>query len=400
MFPSIPTDDTHASTETIARDAISILRRLVGFDTTSSESNLSLIAYVEEYLSHYEVAVKRIASSDGTKANLLATIGPRNAGGIILSGHTDVVPVIGQTWSSNPFELTERDGKLFGRGTSDMKSFLALSLACIPQLKKHTLSRPITLAFSYDEEIGCFGAPDLIRALVDDGLGNSTVIVGEPTNMTIVNSHKGMAIFEVVVIGIEAHSSLAHEGISANMAAIEILSVLSKIARDERSNHNDTRFNPPWSTLTVGTISGGTASNILARECRFTFDLRRLPHRDINVVLKPFWETIDNVRNRLKSINEQADVIVKEIASIPPLRQEPEGGAESLATMISGANSYGLAVSYGAEAGQFQNAGLSTVICGPGSISQAHKPDEFIEINQIEEGARFMARMIEYVVKH
>lgn len=380
----------------IARDAVSILERLVAFDTTSADSNLALIEYVERTLAGHGVTSRRILNGDGAKANLLATIGPREGRGIVLSGHTDVVPVTGQTWASAPFTLTRRDGRLYGRGTSDMKSFLALSMAAVPFFAAAGMKRPIHLAFSYDEEVGCLGAPDLIRALIDEGHHPLAVIVGEPTGMTIVNSHKSVGIYRVVVTGREAHSSLVHEGISANMVAIDLLSALSRIADDERIHHRDPRFEPPWSTLTVGTIHGGTAPNILARECRFTFDLRATPDRDAETILAPFWERVAAAHDRLKKEDVQAGITIDRLASVPALRQEEQGAAEQLSAILSGANAPGTAVSYGAEAGLFQEAGISTVICGPGSISQAHRPNEFIEISQIEAGARFMSRLIEF----
>lgn len=385
------------SSVTIVRDAVEILAKLIAFDTTSFGSNLALIGYVETYLASYGIQSRRIVNADGSKANLIATIGPAVDGGVILSGHTDVVPVAGQAWSSDPFELVRRDGKLFGRGTSDMKSFLALALAAVPHLVSTTLARPVHLAFSYDEEVGCLGAPDLIRELVDGGVRPSAAIIGEPTSMQIVNSHKSIHLYEVIVTGREAHSSLVHEGISANMVAIDILTVLAGIARAEQRDYRNPRFEPPWSTLTVGTIQGGTAANILARECRFTFDLRSIPERAVADILQPFWSEIDRVREMLSCEPGAIGISVEHLASVPALHPEIDGEAERLSVLLTGVNHPGGAVSYGAEAGQFQAAGFSTVICGPGSISQAHRADEYIEIDQIEAGAQFIARLIEHV---
>lgn len=398
-MPSViidPRADTQAEPE-ITREAIDILGRLVSFDTTSSESNLALIAYVEAYLAEHGVTSRRIANADGSKANLLATIGDGMAGGIVLSGHTDVVPVKDQPWTSDPFVLTRRGDRLYGRGTSDMKSFLALALAAVPLLARTPLARPVHLAFSYDEEIGCLGAPDLIRNIIDDGYSPMAAIIGEPTGMTIVNSHKSIHLYEVVVIGREAHSSLVHEGVSANMVAIELLATLVEVAEAEQRDHRDPRFEPQWSTLTVGTIQGGTAPNILARECRFTFDLRCIPDREAETVLEPFWRAVERAQARLAAEGDGTGVVINRLAQVPALRREQSGAAEQLSAMLSGANEPGTAVSYGAEAGQFQAAGLSTVICGPGSISQAHRPDEFVELSQIEAGARFIARLVAFV---
>ncbi|WP_447762068.1 acetylornithine deacetylase [Sphingopyxis panaciterrae] len=390
--PGLRHDDNLAPA--LGAAAIDILARLIAFDTTSSASNLALIDYIETYLAGHGVASRRIANADGSKANLLATIGPADGRGIVLSGHTDVVPVAGQPWSQDPFTLTEANGRLYGRGTADMKSFIALALAAIPYLTPRSMTRPVHLAFSYDEEIGCLGAPDLIDALVAEGHRPAAAIIGEPTDMAIVNSHKGIHLYEVVVTGREAHSSLVHEGVSANMIAIDILTVLARIAESERADHRDPRFDPPWSTLTVGTIHGGTAPNILARECRFTFDLRTVPDRDVDAVLAPFWAAVEAARERLVAEGDETGVAVHSLAEVPPLRREEAGAAERLTAMLSEVDAPASAVSYGAEAGQFQNAGMSTVICGPGSILQAHRPDEYIEIAQIEAGARFMSRLI------
>lgn len=378
-------------------EAIEILAKLISFDTTSSRSNLPLIDYVEDYLRGCGIECSRIRNSDGTKANLLARIGPAKPSGIVLSGHTDVVPVKGQSWTSDPFTLTRRGARLYGRGTSDMKSFLALAMAIAPQLSKREVDRPVFLAFSYDEEVGCLGAPDLIDHLVSLSERPSLAIVGEPTSMAIVDSHKGMSLFEIVIRGREAHSSMVHEGISANMVAIDVLAALAAIARRQPEEQLDPRFDPPWSTLTVGTIAGGTAPNILARECRISFDLRHLPGRDVDEMLAPFWTAVEHARTVLKAEDAQADIEVTRLASIPPLESVRENVAEELARAIGGSNTAASAVSYGAEAGQFQAAGLPTVICGPGSIVQAHRPDEYIDLEQIEAGARFMAKLIDRV---
>ncbi|WP_116809200.1 acetylornithine deacetylase [Steroidobacter cummioxidans] len=381
----------------IAREALTVLAQLVAFDTTSSDTNLSLIAYVENYLAAHGVSSKRIANAAGTKANLVATVGPGTDGGVVLSGHTDVVPVTNQPWSSDPFQLTRRGDRLYGRGTSDMKSFIALAMAAVPALQRAPLQRPVHLAFSYDEEIGCLGAPHLIQHIVDSGYRPLATIVGEPTSMTIVNSHKSIHFYELVIRGREAHSSLVHEGVSANMIAIDLLAILSRIAKAEQQHHRDARFEPEWSTLTVGMIHGGTAANILARECRFVFDLRCIPGRDAEQVLKDFWDAVADADAKLKAAGADMGIAVRALAEVPGLRYEKNGAAEKLCAKLQGLEDEGTAVPYGAEAGQFQAAGFSTVICGPGSIAQAHKPDEFIEVSQIEAGARFMSRLVDFV---
>lgn len=387
---------TEVLTEKIAQDTIEILRRLVAFDTTSSGSNLQLIEYVEDYLARFGIEGDRIANGSGTKANFIATLGDHEQGGIILSGHSDVVPVVGQPWTTPPFELTERDGRLYGRGTSDMKAFLALSLAVVPHLAGRALTRPVHLAFSYDEEVGCLGVGDLIVRLLRRWKP-AVAIVGEPTTMGIINGHKSIHIYEVLVRGVEAHSSLPDHGVSANMVAVGLMEVLRVIAGEEERHHRDARFDPPWSTLTIGMINGGTASNILARECRFTFDLRTIPAREAETILAPFWAAIDKARSELEKQGKGATIEANRLAAVPALGAEPDSEAERLCAFLGGSNAPGTAVSYGAEAGYFQQAGISTVICGPGSIEQAHRPDEYIEISQIKAGARFMSRLVEVI---
>jgi acetylornithine deacetylase len=389
--------DSEPLVDEIARESVAILGTLVGFDTTSSSTNLALISHVEQYLSTHGVASERITNEAGTKANLIATIGPGTDGGLVLSGHTDVVPVTNQPWTSDPFRLTRHGDRLYGRGTSDMKAFLALALAAVPALKRAPLQRPVHLAFSYDEEVGCLGAPHLIQHIVAAGYRPLATIVGEPTNMSIVNSHKSMHFYEVLIRGRAAHSSLVNEGVSANMVAIDLLAILSRIAKAEEREHRNARFEPAWSTLTVGVIHGGTAANILARECRFVFDLRCIPGREAKDVLEEFWPAVAAADAKLKAVGNDMGIVVRSIADVPGLRHEKNSAAEQLCAKLQGLEDPGTAVPYGAEAGQFQAAGFSTVLCGPGSIAQAHKPDEYIEVSQIDAGARFMSRLVDFV---
>src|SRR4051812_1306986 len=276
--------------DTLAADAIAMLGRLVAFDTTSRASNLALIAHVEGLLGSLGVAATRVPNADGSKANLYATLGPATEGGVVLSGHTDVVPVDGQPWTSDPFALTERDGRLYGRGTCDMKGFLALALAAAPVFAEPgRLTRPIHLAFSYDEEVGCLGAPAMIAEIARALPRPAAVIVGEPTSMEVVHGHKGITSYYVTVTGHEAHSSLTHLGLSANMVAIGLMHRLSEIAaRLEGDADPHSPFVPKHATLTIGQIEGGTAVNILARQCVFVFDLRCPPGTDPNAILAPF----------------------------------------------------------------------------------------------------------------
>jgi acetylornithine deacetylase len=385
-----------AESEALADRAVEILAALVAFDTTSRGSNLALIEDVEARLARLGVAARRVPNAEGTKANLFATLGPAVPGGVVLSGHTDVVPVDGQPWTSDPFVLTRKGDRLYGRGTCDMKGFLACALAAAPLFADGRLKRPVHLAFSYDEEVGCLGAPDLIRAIAAELPRPSVVVVGEPTDMEAVSGHKGIASFRVVVTGREAHSSLAHLGASANMAAISLLTALAALARDLTARADPASpFHPKGATLTVGQINGGTAVNILARECVFAFDLRTPPGLDPHEILAGFFQLCREVDADLKTRAPEAGVRVEHRASTPALSPEPGSAAEALARRLAGDNGPPRAVAYAAEAGQFQQAGFSTVICGPGSIDQAHQPDEYVELSQIERGVQFMRRLAE-----
>ncbi|WP_168075770.1 acetylornithine deacetylase [Caulobacter sp. SSI4214] len=385
-----------ASSEVLSDRAIDLLAKLVAFDTTSRGSNLALIQWVEGYLADLGVPARRVPNADGTKSNLMATIGPAVEGGIVLSGHTDVVPVDGQPWSSDPWTLTERDGRLYGRGTCDMKGFLALALAAAPELAKATLSRPVHLAFSYDEEIGCLGAPDMIAVIAAEVPKPALVVVGEPTDMVAVRGHKGIATFTVTVTGREAHSSLTHLGVSANMVAIKLMAMLVELSeRLEREADPASPFTPKGASLTIGMIHGGTAGNILARECAFLFDLRTPAGQDPMALLTDVFAAAARMDAEIKAKAPEGGVKIERRSLTPALAPEENGVAEAFARRLAGDNGPPRVVPYAAEAGQFQGAGFSTVICGPGSIDQAHQPDEYVEISQMQRGATFMRRLIE-----
>jgi len=380
------------SPEALAADAIQMLAKLVAFDTTSRNSNLELIRFVEAELGRIGVTGTRVANADGGKANLYATVGPAVEGGVILSGHTDVVPVDGQAWSSDPFRLQQRGMRLYGRGTADMKAFLALALAAAPLFT--ALRRPVHLAFSYDEEVGCLGAPAMIADIAKRVPPPIAAVVGEPTNMEVVSAHKSISSWIVTVTGHEAHSSLTHLGLSANMVAVRLMSSLAALAeRLEREPPPGSPFTPPHATLTIGQIEGGTAVNILARQCVFAFDLRCPPGLDGHELIAPFFAEARAIDADMKARFPEAGIQIVHRSSAPALAPEPEGEAERLIRRIAGDNGPARAVAYAAEAGQFQGAGFSTVICGPGSIEQAHQPDEYIEVTQIERGATFMLRL-------
>lgn len=381
-------------TNPLLGSSLAILDSLISFDTTSRNSNLELIVWIEDYLAQYGISATRVSNADGSKTNLYATIGPNIEGGIILSGHSDVVPVDGQNWSSDPFTVTEREGLLHGRGTCDMKGFIALALAAAPMLKEG--KRPVHLAISYDEEVGCLGAPAMIEEIAATLPKPALAIIGEPTMMKVVTGHKGICVHEVEVLGHEAHSSLTHLGVSANMVAIELMHDLAELARElwENADQNSP-FTPPHATLTVGKMEGGTAANILARRAHFVFDLRCPPDVDPKTILKPFKEKAAALDAQLKRAFPETGVRVEQLSDAPPLGQSGSEDAEAFVRKLTGDNAPAGVVSYAAEAGQFQQAGFPTVICGPGSIEQAHQPNEYISNDQFERGADFMMRLVE-----
>jgi acetylornithine deacetylase len=384
------------SSEDLAHSAIDILGDLVAFDTTSRGSNLALIEYVEAMLSQRGIASRRVPNADGTKSNLMATIGPNIEGGVVLSGHTDVVPVDGQPWSTDPWKLTLKDGKLYGRGSSDMKGFLALCLAALPEFTEAPLAKPVHLAFSYDEEVGCLGAPDMIEEIARSVPAPACVLVGEPTEMQAISGHKGIASYVVTVTGREAHSSLTHLGVSANMHAVGLMHFLVQLSEAlSQSADPASPFTPKGATLTIGQVNGGTAVNILARECKFIFDLRTEPHMVPDEILAGFFAECRRVDALIRERAPEGGVKVENRSLTPSFAPEENGVAEALARGLAGDNGPLRVAPYAAEAGQFQRAGFSTVICGPGSIDQAHQPDEFIEVSQIERGAAFMVRLVE-----
>lgn len=372
---------------------LDILTRLIAFDTTSRNSNLELIAWVEDFLHQRGIVSRRVANADGTKSNLYATIGPDVAGGVVLSGHTDVVPVDDQPWSSDPWVLTERGGKLFGRGTVDMKSFIALALAHVDAARAAALKRPIVLALSYDEEIGCLGAPSMIAELATQANKPSAVIVGEPTSMKVVSAHKGVRSFIVEVIGREAHSSLPDQGVSAVMEAVKLMSLVSDMGVEARAAQHP-HFDPPGPTMTIGKVEGGTAGNILARRCSFIWDCRCPEASQGDAIEARFRAAAAQLDAEIKARAPEGGVNITRRTNTPGLAIDRESEAESLARALTGDNET-RAVAYAAEAGLFQRAGIPAVICGPGSIEQAHQPDEWIERAQIEEGALFMRRLIQ-----
>ena len=376
--------------------AVEMIARLVGFPTVSRDSNLDLIEFVRGFLGEHGIDSHVVHNADASKANLYATIGPMVAGGVVLSGHTDVVPVEADTWASDPFTLTERNGRLYGRGTADMKSFSAIALALVPEMLARGLARPIHLALSYDEEVGCLGAPDMIARIAAELPAPCAVVVGEPTGMQVVTAHKGIMGLETVVTGHEAHSSQTHRGVSAVMTAARLITRLDDMARQNAAGRpSQTAFEPPYSTIHVGTVRGGTATNVISRECRFRWDIRCIPEDDPHAFLNHFERYCrDDVLPGMRALSPSTDIVTHVASNVPALGPEIDGEAEALVRRLTGSNA-SAAVSYAAEAGQFQQAGFSTVMCGPGSIDQAHQPDEYIERAQVDACVAFMRRLID-----
>ncbi len=377
---------------------VAMIERLVAFDTTSRNSNLELIHFVRDYLNTHDVDCEIIHNDDGAKANLYATLGPKRDGGVVLSGHTDVVPVDGQDWHTDPFAMAEMDGKLFGRGTADMKSFLAIALSLVPDILKRRLDVPIHLALSYDEEVGCIGAHDLVPSITVPGAKPQAIIVGEPTGMKVVNAHKGINSFYTTVTGLEGHSSATHQGVNAIMFAAEMIAYLGRLAEELKDNADpESRFDPPYTTVQVGVIEGGTALNIIPRECQFVWEFRNVPEDDPNALLARVNEFAEaELLPRMRKVSADAGIVTDYRAQVRGLVPEDGSPAETLVLALAGSNQT-YAVSYGTEAGIFQQAGVPTVICGPGDIGQAHKPNEFITLSQVDECTAFIGRLVDHL---
>ena len=375
---------------------LDMLARLVSFDTESDKSNLALIDAVSAYLDGWDVPYLRLQNAAGDKAAILATVGPMVDGGVVLSGHTDVVPVTGQAWTSDPFTLRVADGRAYGRGAVDMKGFDALALALVPDMIAAGLKRPIHILLSYDEETTCLGSMDGI-ARFGDGLPRpAAVIVGEPTGMEVADAHKSIVTCLTTVHGHEAHSARPALGANAVSAACDLVAGLNRIAdlMIERGDPSG-RFDPASTTVHVGTIQGGTARNILAKECRFLWEYRGLPDLDPAEIPRLFAAEVERVtRERLNRYGAYGRIETLEEVDIPGLAPEPGSEAERLCLRLAGRNRT-VAVPYATEAGRFQAAGLPTVVCGPGDIAQAHQPDEFITLDALGQGEHFLRKLIE-----
>ncbi|WP_127904193.1 acetylornithine deacetylase [Solirhodobacter olei] len=374
-----------------------ILERLVGFATVSRDSNLELVDWVEDYLSSWGVTAHRVYNPEGTKAAVFANVGPEIEGGVVLSGHTDVVPVDGQEWSSDPFTVVERDGKLFGRGVCDMKGFDALALWAVQLAVEKGVKRPLQIALSYDEEVGCTGAPVMLAEMVKVLPKAAAAVIGEPSMMGAVTGHKGGTGFLTHVRGYEVHSSIMHRGVNAIMEAAKLI-----VWANEKNAEGAAAtpapvaamFDPPWTTPHVGTITGGTANNITAKDCTFQMGFRVVPGDDPKAWEAAYIAKVAEVEAEMKAVRPEAGITLEPAYNVPPLVPEEHGAAEALVRRLTGDNASRV-VSYGTEAGQFQQAGYSAVICGPGDIAQAHQQDEWLSLKQFEAGQDFMRRLVD-----
>jgi len=370
--------------------AIDMTARLVAFDTESDKSNLPLIDFVESYLREQRVPFARAPNAAGDKAAIFATIGPMEAGGVVLSGHTDVVPVEGQEWSTDPFTLRREGGRLYGRGAVDMKGFGAVALAMIPEFKRAALKRPIHILLSYDEETTCLGPLDMIGRLGVDLPRPNAVIVGEPTSMQVADAHKSVTTHLTHVRGFEIHSANLHRGVSAVHVACRLVTELERISEEVRAAGDPSgRFDPPYSTIHVGVIKGGTARNIVAKDCEFEWEFRGLPNADPMLAHDRLAIYVDQLRQTVFADFPQCGIDMDTLVKVPGLAPQPGSDAERLALRLARRNNT-IAVPYATEAGHFQRAGVPTVVCGPGRIDQAHQPDEYIDISELAACVDFM----------
>ena len=378
-------------------DVERMVGKLVSFNTVSDRSNMAMINWMRDWLADIDVPTRLFADATGEKANLLARLGPDRPGGVVLSGHSDVVPVEGQDWDHDPFSMVARDGCLYGRGTADMKSFIAVVMAMAAEFQARNLKRPIWLLASYDEEVGCVGVRGALPALKADDIDPLAIIVGEPTGMRVCNAHKGIQTFRTTVTGLEAHSSRTHRGVNAiNIAARMIGFIESIAAKRQAAADPGNGFDPPYTSLHVGRIHGGTALNIIPRNCVFDWEIRNLPDddvRDLVSTIDAFVETA--LLPAMHAIDRRTAVTTMPLVGIPALRPEPGNAAETLAMHLAGTNETHV-VAYGAEAGLFQQNGAPTVICGPGEIAQAHQPNEYIAVDQVISCMDFMRRLMDW----
>ena len=379
--------------------SIEFIEKLISFDTTSRESNLDLIAYVQDYLSSLNIDSTLVHNEEGTKANLYATLGDQGKPGVMLSGHTDVVPVDGQDWDTDPFRVTQKDSRLYGRGTSDMKSFIAIALAKLPEFQARGLSTPLHLALSYDEEIGCIGVRRMIDMINTLPVKPAMAIIGEPTSMQVIVGHKGKRSYKGTVRGLEAHSSLAPTGVNAVEYAAEFISYLKSMARRIAKNGPfDELYDVTHTTVHTGTVHGGTALNIVPKDCGFEFEFRFIGDDDPDALEAEIREyALQTLEPQMREISRDSGIDIECVNDMPSLDLGADEEVVTFVKALAGRNDHAK-VAFGTEAGLFQKrAGIPAVVCGPGDINQAHKPNEFIEISQIEECETFMVRLMDRV---
>ncbi|WP_165666267.1 acetylornithine deacetylase [Metapseudomonas otitidis] len=378
--------------------SLDLLERLVAFPTVSRDSNLALIGFIRDYLAGQGVTSELFLNAEGTKANLFATLGPTDRGGVVLSGHTDVVPVDGQAWTRDPFRLSESEGRLYGRGTADMKGFIASVLAAVPAFLAQPLRLPVHLAFSYDEEVGCLGVRSMLDALAQRPNRPRLCLIGEPTELRPVLGHKGKLAMRCQVHGAACHSAYAPQGVNAIEYAARLIGHLGEIGEElARPEHHDPRFDPPYSTVQTGLIEGGRALNIVPAECRFDFEVRALPGFDAQQVatrLDRYAQT--ELVPRMQAVQPGTGIRFEPLGSYPGLATDAASEAAELVALISGSRAFGT-VAFGTEGGLFHEAGIPTVVCGPGSMDQGHKPDEFVTLAQLEACDTMLLRLAEHL---
>jgi acetylornithine deacetylase len=381
-------------------DVRRLLDLLVGMDTTSRASNLDLVAAVEDLLDAHAVPHERVLSPDGTKANLLARIGPDVPGGVVLTGHTDCVPVDGQPWTRDPFTVHEEAGRLYGRGVTDMKGFLAVVLAALPRACRADLERPVLLALTYDEELGTIGAPSAVARLAEAHPTPSAVIVGEPTSMGVVTAHKGVRAFTTTVEGRDGHSSQPQVAANAIAAIARTATFIDDLAARQAATVRDDRFEPPYTSFNLATVTGGQAINIVPRHAELTWEYRPIPADDGDALAAEVDAFVRaEVLPRLRR-----DTGVGEVRTVPnavarALAAEEDGAAERLVRTLTGDTAAAGTVPFGTDGGHFQAMGWSTVVCGPGDIAQAHQPDEWVELAQLEACVRFVDALVEHLTR-
>jgi len=377
-----------------------MLRRLIAFPTVSRDSNLDLIHYLRDYLKPFDADIRLTYDDGKRKANLFATLGPRGEPGIVLSGHTDVVPTEGQAWDTDPFEMVEKDGRLYGRGACDMKGFLACVMALVPELMERGLKTPLHLAFSYDEEVGCLGVGRLIADMRRSGVRPNACIVGEPTEMRPVIAHKGKKGYRCTVRGLAGHSAYAPLGVNAVEYAAEAIAFLKAMGRRHRDKGPyDRGFDIAHTTVHTGVIRGGTALNVIPHECAFDFEFRHLPGDDPEALLREFTDYVrKKLEPEMRPVHPPAGFTIEPLSDIPMLDTGPESEVVALAQELTGERDIGK-VSFATEGSQFQRAGIPTVVCGPGSIAQAHKPNEYVSLDQIARCEAFLRRLMTHMCK-